>query len=186
MFMLVLLAAGIAAVPLLGGRLSALLSIRFRAVWMLQMAVLTQIVIIYFFEGSGNAGTQRAVHLGTYAVAAVFVWSNRRICGMSTLAMGGLANVAAIIANGGVMPTLPGAATMAGFAHTADGFQNSAVTTDCPLWFLGDVFAIPQGVPLANVFSVGDVLLLAAGLMMVWAATDVRLPRLRARAVQPA
>jgi hypothetical protein len=28
------------------------------------------------------------------------------------------------------------------------------------LWFLGDVFAIPAGWPLANVFSVGDVLIL--------------------------
>jgi hypothetical protein len=165
----------------LGGRLSALLSIRFRGVWLLQMAVLTQIAIIYLLADGGGAATYQVVHLGTYAGAAVFVWRNRRVCGMGTLAVGGMANLAAIVANAGVMPTLPRAATIAGLAHTTDGFQNSAVTSDSPLWFLGDVFAIPQSVPLANVFSVGDVLLLAAGLTMVWVTAGVRLPRARAR-----
>ena len=178
MFMLALLAIGIAVVPLFGGQLLRLASLRFRGLWVLQAAVLTQILIIYVLHGQGSAPAQRGVHLGTYAAAAVFVWLNRELPGMRTLGLGGLANVLAIITNGGVMPTLPQAATLAGFSHATDGFQNSAVTADTPLWFLGDVFAIPAGLPLANVFSVGDVLLLAAGLAMVWAVTGVRLPRL--------
>ena len=150
--------------------------------WLLQAAVVTQVLIIYVFEGVGAAATQRAVHLATYAAGALFVIMNRRIAGMKTLGLGGAANLAAIVANGGVMPTLPSAASLAGFSSVTDGFQNSAVSTGSPLWFLGDVFAIPAGVPLANVFSVGDILLLAAGLLMVWAAAGAKLPTVRARA----
>lgn len=181
MFLLVLLAAGVLAVPVLGGRLIDLLSIRFRGVWLLQSAVLTQIAIIYVLHGSGSAATQRAVHLGTYAVAGLFVFLNRDIAGMKSLAMGGAANLAAIVTNGGVMPTLPSAATLAGFSHASDGFQNSAVTAGSPLWFLGDVFAIPAGIPMANVFSVGDILLLAAALLMVWTTTNTRIPAFGSR-----
>ena len=176
MFLLALLAIGVVTVPLLGGRLRNLGSLRFRGLWLLQLATATQVVIIYMLEGAGSAQAHRGVHLATYAAAAVFVWLNRALPGMRTLGLGGLANVAAIVTNGGVMPTLPGAATLAGFSHAAEGFQNSAVSTGSPLWFLGDVFAIPHGVPLANVFSVGDVLLLAAALTMVWMATGVRRP----------
>lgn len=185
MFMLALLAAGIVTAPFFGGKLLRLLSLRFRGVWILQLAVVTQIMIIYVLEGHGSAPVQRGVHLGTYAAAACFVWLNRELPGMRTLALGGLANVAAIVTNGGVMPTLPSAATLAGFSHATEGFQNSAVTSNAPLWFLGDVFAIPAGVPLANVFSVGDVLLLAAGVAMIWVATGARLPH-RALSAQAA
>lgn len=176
MFLLVLLAVGVVAVPLLGGRLGRLLSIRFRGVWLLQLAVLTQIGIIYLFEGTGSASMQRGIHLATYAAASVFVFLNKDLSGMKMLALGGAANLAAIISNGGVMPTLPRAATIAGLTSASDGFSNSAVATGSPLWFLGDVFAIPAGIPLANVFSIGDVLLLAAGLAMVWITTGVRVP----------
>jgi hypothetical protein len=41
------------------------------------------------------------------------------------------------------------------------------------LWFLGDVFAIPASWPLANVFSVGD-LLIAIGCVWTILATTRR------------
>ena len=40
-----------------------------------------------------------------------------------------------------------------------DEFSNSAVVADPALAPLTDIFAIPAGLPLANVFSVGDVLI---------------------------
>lgn len=173
MFLLALLAIGVLVTPLLGGHLGRLLSLRFRALWVLQASVLTQIAIVYVSSGNGTAAGQRIVHLLTYVGAALFVWVNRALPGMGVIALGGGANLAAIVGNGGVMPTLPSAATTAGFAHAVDGFQNSAVSTGSPLWFLGDVFAIPAGIPLANVFSIGDVLLLAAALTMVWGTCGV-------------
>jgi purine nucleosidase/pyrimidine-specific ribonucleoside hydrolase len=50
--------------------------------------------------------------------------------------------------------------------------NNSAVIgPGTALWFLGDVFAVPAAVPLANVFSIGDVLIALGGAWFVWAAT---------------
>ena len=41
-----------------------------------------------------------------------------------------------------------------------DGRQRHERLCKCPrLWFLGDVFALPARLPLANVFSVGDLLI---------------------------
>lgn len=174
MFLLVLFAAGLAVVPLLGGRLTRLLDLRFRAVWLLQAAIVTQLALIKVFAEVGTPLVHHTVHVATYVAAGGFVWANRHIVGMKLLALGGLANFAAIAANGGTMPMHPAAARMAGFAHFGDGFANSAPSVGSPLWFLGDVFAIPSGVPLANVFSIGDIVLLVAGLAMVFAAAGVR------------
>ena len=181
MFLIALFVIGLAVVPATGARMGRLLDLRFRSLWLLQAAVVVQVLIIYVVPGAGHAGMQRGVHLAPYGMAAAFVWRNHRVAGMKLLGMGGAGNLAAITANHGIMPTLPGAARTAGFGSAVDGFQNSAVTAECPLWFLGDVFAIPAGVPLANVFSVGDVVLLTAALTMVFTVTGVAVPRLQMR-----
>jgi hypothetical protein len=56
------------------------------------------------------------------------------------------------------MPADPGAARLAGIEH-GPGFSNSAIVGDPALRPLTDVFALPSPIPLANVFSVGDVLI---------------------------
>ena len=42
----------------------------------------------------------------------------------------------------------------------AGDFNNSGILAHPQLAWLGDVLAVPAGVPLANVFSIGDVLIL--------------------------
>jgi uncharacterized protein DUF5317 len=63
-----------------------------------------------------------------------------------------------------VMPTTDDAVRTAGLA-SEEGFSNSAVLADPALAPLTDIFAIPAGLPLANVFSIGDVLI-AVGLIV--------------------
>jgi predicted MFS family arabinose efflux permease len=46
-------------------------------------------------------------------------------------------------------------------------FANSAAVAEPKLWFLGDVFALPAGWPMANVFSIGDLLLLAGAFVLL-------------------
>ncbi len=68
-------------------------------------------------------------------------------------------------------------------------FTNSDAVEGANLAFLGDVFAIPAGWPGANVFSVGDVVIVLGALLALHALCGsrlgARLPRLpgRARAV---
>ncbi len=69
-------------------------------------------------------------------------------------------NLAAIAANGGTMPATPEALAVAGIAADGEHFVNSGVVEQARLWWLGDIFAVPASLPLANVFSLGDVVLL--------------------------
>lgn len=146
-------------VQLLGGRVTALAEVRFRRTRIIFAAIAAQIVIISVIPG-GNGPLHQAVHLGSYCLAGWFVWENRSIPGLVVAGLGGLSNFAAISANGGVMPALPSALRTAGLQQTADQFANSTAVHGARLQPLGDVFAIPASWPAANVYSVGDVLIL--------------------------
>ena len=103
------------------------------------------------------------------------------------IALGGLMNVVAIAANGGVMPARLGALQAAGLDVAGAGeFTNSDAVEGANLAFLGDVFAIPAGWPGANVFSVGDVVIVLGALLALHALCGsrlgARLPRLMGRA----
>lgn len=60
-------------------------------------------------------------------------------------------------------------------------FTNSGVVADPNLLFLGDVFAVPAGSPLANVFSIGDVCMALGVFLLIHAVTASRLAPGRAQ-----
>ena len=103
--------------------------------------------------------------MASTAAVLVAVVRNLRIPGMALVALGAASNFAAIVANGGVMPTTIVALTAAGLTPTED-FSNSEVIEDPALAPLTDIFALPAWLPLSNVFSIGDVLI-AAGIVLV-------------------
>lgn len=158
------------SVPLTGGRLERLADLDFRGVRWLLGALVAQLAIIVVLPG-GDTDVHRAIHIGTYAAGAVFLWANRRIPGMLVLGAGSLLNAVAITANGGVMPASADAVRAAGMPQLPSGeFVNSAPVADARLQFLGDVLAIPSWVPAAKVFSVGDVLIAVGAVIVVHAA----------------
>jgi hypothetical protein len=114
--------------------------------------------------------------LVSYALAVWFLWANRRLPWFWVAAVGGFMNLAAIAANGGEMPASRAALRSAGLLGEGSGFANSGLVAHARLAFLGDVFSIPKGYPFANVFSVGDVVLLLGAAMLLVTACGV--PRL--------
>jgi uncharacterized protein DUF5317 len=99
------------------------------------------------------------------AVVLAAVLVNGRIAGMPIIALGALSNFAAIASNGGYMPADTGA--LASLAKTAPViYSNSSVPEHPALAPLTDVFALPTWLPMANIFSVGDVLI-GAGVAIV-------------------
>lgn len=166
MLFLVVLLACAATVPLAGGRLSALADLRFRGVGLLAAALGVQILILAVMAG-GDRTVLGATHIATFLAAGVFVAANRHLPGVLLLGLGGALNATAIIANAGVMPARAGALEAAGRPITEEGFRNSAAVADAHLAWLGDTFALPSGVPLANVFSVGDVVLVLGVLVLL-------------------
>jgi hypothetical protein len=166
--------ACVASVPLAGGRLGALATLRFRAKGLLVAGIVAQVLIVSVFP-QGSATVHNAVHIGTYVIVAAFVVINRRIPWVWLVALGGALNFAAIAANGGVMPASPRALEKAGFALDPAGFTNSTAVGNPHLQFLGDVFWIPSSFPISNVFSVGDVLILVGALLAMHCVCASRL-----------
>jgi len=163
---LVLLLVCAATVPLAGGRLSALADLRFRGVGLLVGALGVQVLILAVLD-EAEATLLGTVYIATFLVAGAFILANRRVPGVLLLGLGGALNATAIIANGGVMPARAGALEAAGRPVVEESFRNSAAVADPHLPWLGDTFAIPAGVPLANVFSVGDVVLVLGALVLL-------------------
>jgi Family of unknown function (DUF5317) len=161
-------------VPAAGGRLSALEEVRFRWVWLVALAFAIQVVLVTL-ASEGDETLHRIVHVLTYGLAGACVVANLKLRFVWVVALGGVLNFIAIAANGGVMPASRGALETAGLDVRSGSFANSDFVENAHVWFLGDVFAIPAGWPGANVFSVGDALMLLGALLVLHAATGSRL-----------
>jgi len=167
--MLVLAACALAVLsPLLAGRWpAALLLHRWRWPLLIWATLAIQVVVV---EVPLPGGLAPVLHVVTYLVALGFVWANRHIPRILLVAAGAAANGITIALNNGVLPASAGAAAAAGVdPHTA--FANSAVVDHPTLPWLGDVFAWPAPLPLANTFSVGDVLIVLGILLAAWTGT---------------
>lgn len=174
MFMLWAIPVGIVVGRLVGGRLDGLSGFRFRWAALAVGGLLVQ-VVLFTPTGDRLAGSLApAIYLGSTLAVFAAVLRNVRIRGMAIVALGSLSNLAAITANGGAMPADPAALAAAGL-DGAGSHTNSVVVANPALRLLTDIFAIPAGVPFANVFSVGDVLI-GAGIVVVIAAAMRRLP----------
>jgi hypothetical protein len=166
--------AVLASVPLARGRVIALADLPLRRPGLAVAAIAIQVVVISLLPG-GDHTFHTTLHVGSYVLLGAFAWSNRHIAGVPVIALGGLSNFVAIVANGGVMPA--DADAIASLAHkTAKGdFANSQVLDHPKLQFLGDVFATPASWPLHNVFSIGDMILIVGVAVLVHVACGSRL-----------
>jgi Family of unknown function (DUF5317) len=175
----------LASVPLAGGRLSALGELRLRSMWLAGLAFGVQVVLVTLLP-DGHETVHRVAHLVTYALVGACLLRNLDLPFAWLVALGGALNLAAIAANGGVMPASAGALATAGLDPAGGGsFANSDFVEGARLAFLGDVFAIPDGWPGANVFSIGDVLLAAGALLALHTICGSRLGLLVRRSAGP-
>jgi len=176
MFILYAIVIGLVVGRLTGGRLERLAEVPFRWAPLAFGGVIVQLIL--FFPAvaealSGMAALAVALFVGsTVAVLAVVV-RNVRLTGLPIVAVGAALNVAAILANGGLMPATPEAMAAAGVTPE-HGFAAGSVTSDPALPWLVDRFALPSWLPLANVFSVGDVLIGVGIAVAVVAAMHAR------------
>lgn len=179
MILVVFVVLAMALVPLARGRLSALLDLRIRWAGLLLVALALQLLPA-LVQGGADAWRTGA-HVASFPVGLAVVWANRRLPGIWAIGLGALSNGVAIVANGGLMPASLSALRTAGLETSPDVFLNSDVLADPQLLFLGDVFAIPEAWPFANVFSVGDVLLALGAAYTIHAVCGSRLvpPRFR-------
>ena len=167
MVMILAVPLGIVAGFLARGRVDGLTDLRIRWAWVAVAGLLVQGFLFSDtgFELAGDAAP--AIYVISTAAVLATVLRNYRLTGMPIVALGSLSNLAAIVANGGSMPADPGALALAGLPVV--DHNNSVVLQAPTLQLLTDIFAIPAGLPFANVFSIGDVLI-AAGIVVLIAA----------------
>jgi hypothetical protein len=182
--MLAAVAIGLVAGLLLGGRPERLAALSFR--W-LPLAVAGLLVQVALFSTPvadvvGDLGPP--LYVASTAAVLVVVLRNVAIPVLWVVALGSGSNLAAVVANGGYMPADPAAAASLGQV-AGDGYSNSVVVADPALRPLTDIWALPAWLPLANVFSVGDVLI-AVGIALTIVIAMRRSPPRPNRAGAPA
>jgi hypothetical protein len=190
MISVVILLPVIAVALLRGGSLVNLVELRLRWVPLVLAALAVQLLIFTPFRAAPliSAWTPQ-LYMLSMALLTSWVALNWRIPGMALMALGLLSNFAAIAGNGGYMPVSPESARYAGRLerYAVDGLpvaNNSIATGDqARLWLLTDILPIPAGLPFANVYSIGDVLLTIGGAQLCYRAIRRPLPTVPAPTV---
>lgn len=173
MIILVAIPIGLLVGLLARGSLGNLATFRFRWAWVAVAGLAIQLAL-FTPTGDAIAGSAGpAIYVASTLAVFAAVLRNVRLPGMAIVALGSISNLAAIIANGGFMPADAGALATAGFTD-AGSHTNSVVLEHPALQPLTDIFAVPAGIPMANVYSVGDVLIAIGIVVMI--ATLMRRP----------
>lgn len=159
MFLLYAVLIGLAVGLLLGGRPGRLAEMRLRWTWLIVTGMLIQ-GLLYFepvSERVAQLGPEvgPVVYVTSMIIALAAVVRNGRIPGLALVAIGAAANLAAIVANGGYMPV--SRAALGSHLPADGGYSNSVVLGEPALAPLTDIFALPDWLPVGNVFSIGDV-----------------------------
>jgi hypothetical protein len=170
--------AGLVAGLACGGRIDRIADLALRGAPLFIAALALQVIafpsgILPFAIPDGAA---TALWLCSYALLVALALLNRRVRGFPLATAGMLSNLVAVLANHGHMPALPSALADAGtpIAHV----HNNSVAAQHPhLAWLVDRWGAPDWVPLANVYSVGDVLLALGAVVIVAGAMGAGLRR---------
>src|SRR3954453_17549781 len=121
-------------VPVAGGRLSRLSEIEIRGLWLAAAAFAIQVVLVTLVP-DGDETLHRVAHIATYGLVGACILRNLDIRFMWIVALGGLLNFIAIVANGGVMPASRSALEAAGLNPSSE-FANSDLVRDPNVGFL--------------------------------------------------
>lgn len=162
------------AVPLLGGDLRRIGTIRLRLGWLVFAALVVQVIVISLTP-NGNRTVQAVAHVLTYVAALVVVAANRHLPGVLVIGAGTFTNALAIAVNGGTLPASSSAQAAAGLHKLGGGLDNSAALPHPRLAWLGDQFVSPGFLPFHNVVSIGDLLILMGAAVLVWRVSGVNI-----------
>lgn len=164
MIVVVLTGIGVCSALWSMDRIRRLAELRLHHLELVWVALGLQLLLFEYLAARIPIGWSNAIHFLTYGLTVLFIVLNRHVPGAFLIATGTGTNLLAIAANGGTMPADMDAWRKAGLREIPpDVFENSSALSDPNLALLGDIFYVPDGVWLANVFSIGDVLIIIGG-----------------------
>jgi Family of unknown function (DUF5317) len=160
---------------LLGGSVATLADAPIKGMRLAFAAIALQVVAFPsgVFPWGMPSSAARVLWLVSYALLLAMLLRNARYFGLPVVVAGLLSNLTAILANGGLMPVRASALAA---AHRSYSMHNNSIEVVRPhLAALVDRWAVPNWLPLGNVYSIGDVLIAAGVFLAIVAA--MRAPR---------
>lgn len=164
----------LSTVPLTGGRLSRLALLRVRGSGWIVAALALQVLMASVVPDAPHV-VLIGLHAASYALITWALWLNRALPGLVLIAVGGGTNAAVIALNGGTLPASAEALVAAGYSLDPDAFKNSGVVAEPVLPWLGDIMATPAWLPLRNVISPGDLVILLGGFVLLHVVCRTRI-----------
>lgn len=170
---------GLALGRLRRGRLANLAALPIRHAWLPLLGVGLQLGFVFFSHSNPGvpSSTRVGILLVTYGGLIGFLLLNRGLPGAGYLLVGAILNAAVMAANGGYMPITPEALARSGHEGQIVERQGALFVygskdvvleaEDTRLWFLSDVFGIPEDLPFSATFSLGDVLIGVGGCVLI-------------------
>ncbi len=155
-------------------------AVQIQHIWLVLAAYIPQFFIFFLPATRSTIPDQwvAALFVFSQVLLLAFIWINRGIPGGWLMGIGLLLNFLAIILNGGMMPLTPQNAQHllpAGSTVTLTLGERVGVSKDIlleksatRLWFLGDVFLLPEWFNFPMAFSPGDVLLSLGAFWLFW------------------
>ena len=151
-----------------GGRLAHLARLRLRWLWLVPIALVIQLLIFPLFAGGPLLPVATApLHLISYSLLMIWLAVNLCVLPMGVLFLGATGNLVAVASNGGYMPASETALRQAGLGGLADRLLDGGAVANVVLMtpstrvnVFGDWLFLPDGVPFATAFSLGDVLIM--------------------------
>lgn len=166
---------GLVAGLVTGGSAARLGDLRLSWAPLIVLGMVVQVLLFSSPLGNALGDAAALAYLGSNVAVLVAVAANLAIRGLPLVLAGGVSNFAAIVANGGYMPVSVDALAAAGNVPRM-GYSNSVPRDDAVLAPLTDLFSMPSWIPMANVFSVGDILIGVGVAVAVVAAMHGRGP----------
>ncbi len=165
----------------LGARLSKLAELHFRGDALVFGSLAVQLAVFTPLRADVPTSYVVPLHLLSYALIVGFFVLNLRVPGFWLVGFGVISNLLVIAVNGGRMPVSLSTWRATGndpgllIRHGVDD-NNVLAGAGTHLSWLGDVFALPPGVPFTAAISIGDIAILLGMVVFVYRACAPRPP----------
>jgi len=176
-FILYAVIAGLVIGLVSGGSITRLGELKLAWSPVIVLGMAGQLLLFSTPVGDALGPAAPAAYVASNLAVLAAVWRNIAIPGLPLVLLGGASNLIAIVANGGFMPVSADALVAIGRAPR-EGYTNNRLADGVVLAPLTDLFAMPAWVPMANIFSIGDVLIGVGAAIAVVAAMHGRGPRI--------
>ncbi|MGB5933033.1 MAG: DUF5317 domain-containing protein [Anaerolineae bacterium] len=162
-----------------GGSIKRLAHLPLRWGWLAMILFAAQAYLIFWPEAKaqGHLSPRAMILVFSYLILIFVAWSNRSLPGVNFILLGIVLNFLVIVANGGFMPVTPQTLIRGGHTHLVAALESGARVArskdvllwpeQTRLWFLSDIFVIPERYPLAGSFSLGDVLIASGAFILL-------------------